>query len=229
MPRLHILIIEDEAKMAHSLQQGLEEHDIRADVALLGAEGLKMALLNTYHVVISDVVLPDISGLHILQSLRDQGNTVPVLLLTALGELDDKALGFDAGADDYLVKPFEFRELLMRIRALTRRPAPSEKSEPQILRLADVEMHLDTRDFFRQGQRIELTPKEFALMAYFLRNPGRTISKKEISEQVWDIHFDTGTNVVEVYVNFLRKKVEKGFDKKLIHTQFKTGYIFREE
>lgn len=226
---MRILIIEDEVKLAQTLKKGLEEHQFEVDVAYTAREGKGLAFQNAYAVIVSDVVLPDQSGLALLTALRQQGNATPVLLLTALGQLEDKEMGFNAGADDYLSKPFEFRELLLRIRALARRPVPIPKVEPPVLRMADVEMHLSSRAFYRQGQRIDLTPKEFALMEYFMRNPGRTISKQEISEKVWDIHFDTGTNVVEVYVNFLRKKVEKGFDVKLIHTQFKTGYIFREE
>ena len=173
-------------------------------------------------------MMPEMSGLDLLRRLREKGNRTPVILLTAMGQTDDKVTGFEAGADDYLTKPFEFRELLMRIRALARRPVDTYQPSP-ILRFAGVEMNLETKDFLRDGQRILLTPREFALMEFFLRNPGRVISKAEISERVWNLNFDTGTNVIEVYVNFLRKKVDKGFSKKLIHTQFKTGYVLREE
>ncbi|MCY7327930.1 MAG: response regulator transcription factor, partial [Saprospiraceae bacterium] len=152
----------------------------------------------------------------------------PVILLTALDQTDDKVNGFEAGADDYLTKPFEFRELLVRLRALARRPVETYQSSP-VLRFAEMEMNLETKEFFREGQKIALTPREFSLMEYFLRHPGRVISKHEISERVWNLNFDTGTNVIEVYVNFLRKKVDRNFDKKLIHTQFKNGYILREE
>lgn len=226
---MRILIIEDEIKLSQTLKQGLEEHQFEVDVAYTAQMGKQLASENAYTVIISDVVLPDQSGLALLTALRQVDNTTPVLLLTALGQLEGKEMGFNASADDYLSKPFEFRELVMRIRALARRPVSVPKVEAPILRMADVEMHLESRAIYRQGRRIDLTPKEFALMEYFMRNPGRTISKQEISEKVWDIHFDTGTNVVEVYVNFLRKKVEKGFDVKLIHTQFKIGYIFRAE
>jgi len=164
----------------------------------------------------------------LLRLLRAQGNNTPVILLTAMGQTDDKVSGFEAGADDYLTKPFEFRELLMRIRALARRPVETYQILP-VLKFADMEMNLQTKEFFREGLRIQLTPREFALMEFFLRNPGRVISKTEISERVWNLNFDTGTNVIEVYVNFLRKKVDRGFSRKLIHTQFKTGYVLREE
>ncbi len=225
---MKVLLIEDEPKMARSLKKGLEEHRIDVDVALDGSSGYQFAIENEYAVIISDVILPEMNGIDLLRRLRETGNRTPLILLTALGQTDDKVSGFEAGADDYLTKPFEFRELLMRIRALARRPVETYQSSPSLL-FADLEMNLETREFFRSGQKISLTPREFSLMEYLLRNPGRVISKNEISERVWNLHFDTGTNVIEVYVNFLRKKVEKGFSKKLIHTQFKNGYILREE
>ena len=225
---MKVLLIEDEPKMNRSLKKGLEEHLIDVDTALDGHTGRLLAESNDYSVIISDVVMPEMNGIDLLRAIRENGNQTPVILLTALGQTDDKVSGFEAGADDYLTKPFEFRELIMRIRALARRTV--EKSAPQqVLRFADLEMNLSTKEFFRDSQRIQLTPKEFALMEFLMRNPGRVIPKTEISEQVWNLHFDTGTNFVEVYVNFLRKKIEKGFAKKLIHTQFKIGYILREE
>ncbi len=225
---MKVLLIEDEPKMARSLKKGLEEHQIEVDAALDGLTGYQLAVGNEYAVIISDIILPELNGIDLLLQLRNTGNRTPVILLSALGQTDDKVTGFEAGADDYLTKPFEFRELLMRIRALARRPVDTYQSSPS-LRFADLEMNLETKEFFREGQKIALTPREFSLMEYLLRNPGRVISKNEISERVWNLHFDTGTNVIEVYVNFLRKKIEKGFAKKLIHTQFKNGYILREE
>lgn len=225
---MKVLLIEDEPKMVRSLKKGLEEHLIDVDSAPNGAAGSRLAESNDYAVIISDVMMPEMNGLELLRLLRAQGNNTPVILLTAMGQTDDKVTGFEAGADDYLTKPFEFRELLMRIRALARRPVETYQILP-VLKFADMEMNLQTKDFFREGRRIQLTPREFALMEYFLRNPGRVISKTEISERVWNLNFDTGTNVIEVYVNFLRKKVDKGFSRKLIHTQFKTGYVLREE
>lgn len=225
---MKVLLIEDEPKMVRSLCKGLAEHLIEVDSTGDGLSGLTLAERNEYAVIISDVNLPGLSGLDLLRQLRNKGNRTPVILLTALDQTDDKVTGFEAGADDYLTKPFEFRELLMRVRALARRPVETYQSSPS-LKFAELEMNLDTKQFFRQGQKIALTPREFALMEYFLRHPGRTISKHEISERVWNLDFDTGTNVIEVYVNFLRKKIDRDFDKKLIHTQFKTGYILREE
>ncbi len=227
---MKVLLVEDEPKMVRSLKKGFEENQIAVDTAINGAEGGLLAAANTYAVIISDVMMPEMSGLEMLRKLRLNGNLTPVILLTALGQTDEKVEGFEAGADDYLSKPFEFRELLMRVRALARRPASSYQAAPAtVLRFADVEMNLEKKECLRDGHLIQLTPREFALMEYLLRNPGRVISKAEISERVWNLSFDTGTNFVEVYFNFLRKKVDKGFSKKLIHTQFRTGYVLREE
>ena len=226
---MKVLLIEDEPKMVRTLKLGLEEQKIEVDFALDGERGRQLAQANDYAVIISDVVLPGLSGLELLRRLREEGIHTPVLLLTALGQTDDKVTGFEAGADDYLTKPFEFRELLMRIKALARRTAELPAPPAAVLRFADLEMHLATKEVYREQQKIQLTPREFDLMEYFLKNPGRVISKAEISERVWNLHFDTGTNVVEVYVNFLRKKIDKNFPKKLIHTQFRNGYILREE
>jgi Response regulators consisting of a CheY-like receiver domain and a winged-helix DNA-binding domain len=200
------------------------------DTAMDGVSGWPpLRKSNEYSVIISDVMMPEMSGLDLLRQLRESGNATPVLLLTALDQTDEKVMGFEAGADDYLTKPFEFRELLMRVRALARRPAQYQEKEPKVLRFADIEMDLDKKEVRRSGQFIQLTPREFALMEYLLRNPGRVISKAEISERVWNLSFDTGTNFVEVYFNFLRKKVDKNFPNKLIHTQFRIGYVLREE
>lgn len=225
---MKVLLVEDEPKMLRSLCKGLKENAIEVDAVADGIAGRAMASANDYTVIVSDVIMPGMSGIELIKELRAAGNQTPVLLLSALSLTDEKVSGFDAGADDYLTKPFEFRELLVRLRALARRPVNSYQTTA-LLTFADVQMNLDTKDFFRAGQKIPLTPREFALMEYFLRNPGRMISRNEISERVWNLNFDTGTNVIEVYVNFLRKKIERGFSTKLIHTQFKTGYILREE
>jgi len=224
---MRVLLIEDEPKLARSIKKGLEEHQIEVDFAEDGITGKRMSLSSGYAVIVSDIILPGISGIELTRQIRSEGIRTPVLLLTALGQTDDKVAGFDAGADDYLTKPFEFRELLVRVQALARRPVDSYQALPD-LRYADVVMDLQTREFWRAERKIPLTPKEFALMEYFLKNPMRVISKQEISEKVWNLDFDTGTNVIEVYVNFLRKKVDKDFETKLIHTQFKNGYILRE-
>jgi two-component system, OmpR family, copper resistance phosphate regulon response regulator CusR len=193
-----------------------------------GLAGKQIAEEGNFDVIISDVIMPKLSGFELVKNLRQSGVKTPILLLTAMGATDDKVVGFEAGADDYLVKPFEFKELLVRIRALARRG--KEESLPKtILSFADLEMNLDAKTCHRSGKKVELTPKEFALMEYLIRNQGRVISKTEIAEKVWDINFDTGTNVIEVYVSYLRNKLDRPFDKKLIHTMFGLGYVLKEE
>lgn len=225
---MKVLLIEDEVKVVQSLVKGLNERQIEVDFAYDGTTGCLFAERNEYDVIISDVIVPGINGFELVRRLRGKGVTTPVLLLTALGATDDKVEGLEAGADDYLVKPFEFRELIARLNALSRRVggAPTPKN---ILTFACIEMNLDTKEFFRKGKKIELTPKEFALMEYFIRHRGRVIPKAEIAERVWDINFETSSNVIEVYINYLRNKVDKPFDKKLIHTMFGSGYILKEE
>lgn len=224
---MKILLIEDEVKTVQSLKKGLEEHGIALDFAYDGHTGKILAERGDYDVIISDIIVPHLNGLELVKHLRQKGNRTPVIILTALGATDDKVLGLEAGADDYLAKPFEFKELLARIRALYRRG--QEISLPQtVITFADVEMNLDAKIFMRGGKKIDLTPKEFALMEYFIRHKERVISKAEIAEKVWDINFETGTNVIEVYINYLRNKMDKPFDKKLIHTLFGVGYVLKE-
>jgi two-component system copper resistance phosphate regulon response regulator CusR len=223
---VRILLIEDETKTLQSLQQGLEENEWTVDSASDGLSGLQLARQHEYDVIVSDITMPGLTGLQLCRQLRDEGLATPILLLTALSQTEDKITGFDAGADDYLAKPFEFRELLARIKALARRPTATFKTE-NILRFKDLELDLDAKTVQRSGKEILLTPREFALLEYFLRNPGKVLSKTEIAEKVWDLDFDTGTNVIEVYVNYLRNKMDKGFEQKLIHTQFGQGYILK--
>lgn len=224
---MKILLIEDERKVVQSLKQGLNEHQIEVDFAFDGLSGSQLAEQNVYDVIVSDVIMPGLSGFDLLHRLRSRQIRTPVLMLTALGETDHKVQGLDAGADDYMVKPFEFKELLSRIRALARRG--TEGSAVATLSFADVVMNLTTRECIRDGIRIDLTPKEFLLVEYFLRNPNRTISKAELAEKVWDITFDSNSNVVEVYINYVRNKIDKPFKKKLLHTVFGAGYILRDE
>jgi DNA-binding response OmpR family regulator len=225
---MRILLIEDEPKTVQSLRQGLEEQNWTVDAATDGDTGLRFATENTYDVIVSDIIMPGVSGLDLCRLLREKGLKTPVLLLSALGHTDDKVTGLEAGADDYLSKPFEFRELLARIRALTRRPVAVVRPE-NVLRFADLEQDVDAKIVRRAGKEIFLTPREFALLEFFLCNAGRVLSKTEIAEKVWDLDFDTGTNVIEVYVNYLRNKMDKGFETKLIHTQFGQGYVLKSE
>lgn len=225
---MRVLLIEDEIKAVQSLRRGLEENQIEVDFALEGTEGLRLAREHEYDVIVSDIIMPGVSGLDLTEQLRSTGIHTPVLLLTALTSTDDKVLGLEVGADDYLTKPYEFKELLARIKALSRRGKENLIAKSALC-FGGIDMNLLTKELSRDGVRIELTPKEFALMEYFIRNQGRTVSKAEIAEKVWDIHFEITSNVVEVYVNYLRNKVDKPFERKLIHTVFGQGYILKEE
>lgn len=225
---MRILLIEDEVKTIQSLRQGLEEHHWSVDIAYDGDTGRRLAMQNEYDVLVSDIIIPGINGLELCRQLRRDGVKAPILLLSALSETDDKVLGLEAGADDYLTKPFEFREFMARIKALARRPTALLQPD-QVLRFADLELHQEAKVVRRSGKVISLTPREYALLEFLMRHPGKVLSKTEIAEKVWDVDFDTGTNVVEVYVNYLRNKVDKGFGQRLIHTLFGQGYVLREE
>lgn len=228
MDKLKILVIEDEPKVSAFIKSGLEENNCVVDIAYDGQIGEKLAFANEYNIVILDIIIPYINGLELCKKIKSKKPDIPILMLTALGTTDDKVTGFEAGADDYLVKPFEFKELLVRIKALTRRtftvPEISNK-----LKVADLELDLNKKVALRGGKTIELTAKEYSLLEYFMRNQGRVVSRIDISEKVWDINFDTGTNVVDVYVNILRKKIDKDFTPKLIHTKVGMGYMFTKE
>lgn len=225
---MKLLLIEDEPKTVQSLKQGLEENGYEVDIAYDGLIGRQLAKKGNYQLIISDIIIPGINGIELCRELRSTGDETPILMLTALGSTDDKVTGLDAGADDYLVKPFEFKELLARVRALTKRGS-SISQTAQTLRFADLEVSLDAKTVHRSGNKINLTAREFNLLVYLIRNQGRVVSKIEIAEQVWDIGFDTGTNVIEVYVNYLRKKIDKDYPVKLIHTQFGMGYVLKVE
>ncbi len=224
---MKILVVEDEPKVAAFLKQGLEEQSYEVTVAYDGYFGKKMALENYYDVIVLDLLIPYINGIDLCKQLRAEGLKAPILMLTALGSIDDKVLGLDAGADDYLVKPFEFKELLARIRALSKRYTDNLQ-DTKVLKLADLELDLNKKVVRRGGRSIELTSKEFSLLEYLLRNKNRVVSRAEISEKVWDVNFDTGTNIIDVYINFLRKKVDKGFPNRLIFTMVGMGYIMKE-
>jgi two-component system copper resistance phosphate regulon response regulator CusR len=224
---MNILLIEDERKTIQYIKKGLEEHGYEVDTAEDGKSGKNLAFRNEYNLIITDVIMPELSGTELCKELRDAKNETPILMLTALGDTDDVVAGLDSGADDYLAKPFEFKELLARIRSLTKRQPKLPVNENQI-RFADLTLDLNSKSVVRAGKKIELTSKEFSLLEYFLRNQGRVIPRAELSKHVWNVDFDTGTNMVEVYVNYLRKKIDKDFESKLIHTQFGMGYILKE-
>lgn len=222
---MKILIVEDERKVASFIKKGLEENNYDAEIAYDGLSAEKLIHNYKYDLYILDLIIPGINGLDLCKKLKKLNPNIPVLMLTALGTTDDKIIGFEAGADDYLVKPFEFRELLARVKVSLKKPeqAPERTS---ILIIDDLELDLEKKVARRGSSYIELTAKEFSLLEYFMRNSGRVLSRIDIAEKVWDIKFDFGTNVVDVYVNFLRKKIDKGHDKKLIHTRVGFGYVF---
>ena len=228
MEEKRLLLVEDEVKIADALQQGLSEHGYHVHVAYDGQEGLEAFEVHPYHLVILDINLPRINGYDLCQIIRYQNAQVPIVMLTALNSLNDKIEGYDAGADDYIVKPFEFRELLMKIKVLLRRTVSPVLPSINFLRAGDLELNLDSKEVKRNETVISLTAKEFQLLEYLLRNKNRVVSRADIAINVWDIDFDTNTNVIDVYINYVRNKVDKPFDQKLIQTQVGMGYILKE-
>ncbi|HEX7692677.1 MAG TPA: response regulator transcription factor [Sediminibacterium sp.] len=225
---MHILIVEDEKKIADSLQKGLEELGYQVSIAYDGKIGEKLFFQQRPDLAILDINLPGINGLELCSRIRQQNKQVPILMLTTFGSVADKVEGFDAGADDYMVKPFSFAELVVRIRALLKRSSHETQPMGNLLRFADLEMNLDTKQVTRSGKPISLTAKEFLLLEYLLRNKKKVVSRADIGEHVWNIDFDTNTNTIEVYINYLRKKIDKDNPVKLIHTQVGFGYILKE-
>lgn len=223
-----ILIVEDEPKVASFIKDGLEEKEFQAEIATDGLAAKALFESSQYDAIILDINLPHLNGLELSKIIRAKNPNVPILMLTALGTTDDKINGFESGADDYLLKPFEFRELLVRIKALMKR-SEQHTGQDKILKVYDLEYNLDSKVVKRSGKKIDLTAKELGLLEYLIRNKNRVVSRADIAEKVWDINFDTGTNVIDVYVNFLRKKIDKDFSPKLIHTQIGLGYILKDE
>lgn len=223
---MRILVVEDEKKVASFIKKGLEEEHYAVDIAYDGEEGLALAQINEYDLILLDIMLPKLDGMEVLTRIRGNGSSVPILILTAKDSVEDIVTGLDTGSDDYLTKPFSFAELVARVRALLRRRA-HEKMD--ILTVGDLSLTTSTHRVKRGGREIELTPKEYALLEYFMRNPNRILTRTLITEHVWDYHFDPETNVIDVYVNYLRKKIDHGFQKKLIHTIRGSGYIMKDE
>jgi DNA-binding response OmpR family regulator len=220
---MRTLVIEDNPKMAAAIAQGLKEQGYAVDTFHTGFEGEEAAALSPYDVVILDLMLPDRDGMDVCRALRRRGVKTPILILSAISATSDKVAGLNAGADDYLAKPFEFEELIARVRALLRR---GQATESAILRVADVELDLWKRTAKRGEQTIQLTAKEFALLEYFMRNVDRVLTRTQIGEHVWDLNFDPASNVIDVYVSMLRRKIDKEFEYPLIHTVVGTGYMF---
>ena len=224
-----ILIIEDEERVGSLIRKGLEEMGFIATIAAEGRMGQLLATSKAFDLVITDIVLPDISGIDVCKHIRQELPDLPIILLTALGTTDDKVEGFDAGANDYLVKPFDIRELYVRIRELLKRVPPGGVARKGILRAGDLEMNLHTGIVLRNNKEIPLTRKEFKLLEYMMTNQGRVLSRVEIAEKVWETSFDTGTNFIDVYINYLRKKIDKDQEIKLIQTRPGIGFIFKEQ
>jgi two-component system copper resistance phosphate regulon response regulator CusR len=223
---MRILLIEDEKKLAGFIRKGLAEQSYSVDVAYDGLKGSVLACQNDYDLIILDIVLPKQNGWTTCKKIRKEGITTPILMLTALGETDDKVKGLDSGADDYLTKPFDFAELLARVRAILRR----KYSQPEtILRVDNLTLDPTRHIIERDGKVIKVSAKEFALLEYLMHNQGKVMTRTQISEHVWDIDFDCGSNVIDVYIKSLRQKVDKGFSKRLIHTVIGVGYVLREE
>lgn len=223
---MRILVVEDEKKVASFLKKGLEEEHYAVDTAFDGEEGLDLAHINEYDLIILDIMLPKLDGMEVLRRIRANGSSLPIIMLTAKDSTDEIICGLDSGSDDYLTKPFSFAELLARVRALLRRGI---KEKTDLLRVGDLSLSISTHQVKRGEKKIELTPKEYTLLEYFMRNPNRVLTRTLIAEHVWDYYFDSSTNVVDVYVNYLRKKIDRGFEKKLIHTIRGSGYMMKDE
>ena len=221
---MKILIVEDDRVVGQYIRRGLEESQYHADLVDDGLEALRLISGGSYDIVVLDLRLPGMGGLEVLRTLRDRGNTTPILVLTAQDAVGHKVEALRAGADDYVTKPFAFEEVLARVEALSRRP--KQLSSPK-LTVGDLELDVGSREVHRAGRAIELTPKEYAVLEYLMRNPGRVMSRTLITEYAWDYHFDPGTNIVDVVINRLRKKVDSGSEKKLLHTVRGVGYVIR--
>lgn len=224
---MRILVVEDREEIASFISRGLREEGYAVDVAEDGRKGLSMGRVYTYDLIITDVMMPKLNGVEMVRELRNSGVQSPVLMLTVLNEVEDRVKGLDAGADDYLVKPFAFMELQARVRALLRRPEGQNKST--LLTVEDLALDTVKHAVYRSGERIDLTPREFALLEYLMRNSGRILSRSVLIDHVWDMSFDSDTNLVDVYIRYLRKKVDDAYDRKLIHTVRGVGYRLGDE
>jgi len=225
---MRILVVEDEPDIASFLKKGLEENGYEVMLAYDGEIALRLAMNEPFDMILLDIILPKINGIEVCKKLRQEiGFTNPIIMLTALGSTDDIVDGLNTGADDYLVKPIKFRELLARVNAQSRRL--DNNSNELNLQISDLILDMKTKEVTRNNQRIKLTAKEFNLLAYLLRNKGRVVSRVDILENVWEVNFDLGTNVIDVYINYLRKKIDKDFEEKLLHTVVGMGYVLKEE
>ncbi|MEO8416719.1 MAG: response regulator transcription factor [Ginsengibacter sp.] len=223
-----ILIVEDEKKIADTLKYGLDEVGFNVEVAYDGKLGYHLFRANDFDLIVLDINLPGINGYDLCKLIRDQNQHIPVLMLTSMSALNDKIEGYESGADDYMIKPFEFKELLLKIKSLLKRTTGKNLPIGNILKAADLEMNLDSKEVKRSAGVINLTAKEFQLLEYLLRNKNRIVSRVDIAINVWDIDFETNTNVIDVYISYLRNKVDKHFEQKLIQTYVGMGYILKD-
>ena len=226
---IKILVIEDEKRVADLLKIGLEENGYQVLVAYDGEMGWRLFQSNDFQLIISDIILPKLNGFELCQKIRKADEEIPILMLTALGTADDKLEGFDVGADDYMVKPFDFRELLARVRVLLKRRAVAKVDVVKEISYADLYINLERQEVTRNGEPVKLSPKEYNLLVYLVENAERVVSRVEIAEKVWNTHFDTGTNFIDVYINYLRKKMDENFEVKLIHTKPGVGFILTDK
>lgn len=227
MNEAHLLLVEDEQRLAEVLQKQLKEAGFQADIASDGYVGKRMMELSNYDLVILDINLPLMNGYELCTEIRKTNSNTPIIMLTALGTPENKLIGFESGADDYVLKPFDFRELLARVNVFLKR-SNSQISTGQKFKIADLEMDLDSKTVTRAGKRIELTAKEFSLMELLLKNRHKVLTRELIIEKVWNLDFETGTNIIDVYMNYLRKKIDRDFEPKLIHTKFGFGFYCSE-
>jgi two-component system, OmpR family, copper resistance phosphate regulon response regulator CusR len=225
---MSILLVEDEPNVVSVIKRGLTEHGYEVSTASNGLTGLQMALSHPFEMVILDVMLPALDGIQICKRIREKDQNVPILMLTALNSTDNIVTGLDSGADDYMVKPFKIAELAARLRTLLRRRSADTQQNTHLYTIDDLEVDTDAKTAKRNGIAITLTSTEYRLLEYFIKNPRKVLSRIQILESVWDIDFNLGTNVVDVYVNYLRKKLEKDGSKKLIHTVFGMGYMMKD-
>lgn len=227
---INILVIEDEQRVAQLMEKGLKEMGYTVTLSYSAEDGLREFKSKPFQIVLSDIMLPNMNGLELCQQIRSINKHTPIIMLTALGTTDDKLEGFDAGADDYMVKPFDLRELDARIKVLLKRRKREQTGTAlREVSYADLKIDLQTKTVYRQGEKIKLSPKEYNLLLYMVQNPERVLSRAEIAEKVWNTHFDTGTNFIDVYINYLRNKIDRDFDTKLIHTKTGMGFIFIKE
>ncbi len=228
MEHTNILLVDDEPRIADTLSFGLTENGYRVTVAYDGGIGYRMFREGGFDLLVLDIGLPGMNGYELCKLVRAENTNIPIIMLTALSTIDDKIEGYDAGADDYIIKPFEFRELLMKIKVLLRRSSDPAQPAGNLLKAGDLVMNLDTREVKRGETPINLTMKESQLLEYLLRNKNRVVSRADIAVNVWNIDFDTNTNIIDVYINYVRNKVDKPFRDKLIHTQVGLGYTLKE-